>query len=174
LQKIATASLSLIVIASSSPVSAASVPDGIGSIPVQFDGVAKPIGESLGKKGTLVVNVASQCALTPQYEDLVTLYKTYEKDGFTILAFPCNQFGNQVLFPPADIFVSFPDPYQPLSHLQEPEDDIKRIRKNMLDQFGVTFPIFDKVEVNGAGQVPLYTKLKSYEGIGTSNVAKIR
>lgn len=151
LQKIAYASLASLIVIATSSTPAPAATDGISSIPVQFDGIAQSIGDSLGKKGTLIVNVASQCALTPQYEDLVALYKTYQKDGLTILAFPCNQFGSQ-----------------------EPENDIKRIRKNMLDQFGVTFPIFDKIEVNGPGQSSLYTKLKSYEGIGTSNVAKIR
>ena len=74
---------------------AADVITGISDIAINYDGVSKPIGEYLGKKGTLIINVASQCALTPQYDDLVTLYNKYKADGFTILAFPCNQFGSQ-------------------------------------------------------------------------------
>lgn len=59
--------------------------DGVGEITIDYDGVAKPIKEYLGKKGTLIINVASQCALTPQYDDLVTLYDKYKDRGFTIL-----------------------------------------------------------------------------------------
>ena len=117
---------------------------GISDIMINNDGVPKPIGEYLGKKGTLIINVASQCALTPQYEDLVTLYNKYKADGFTILAFPCNQFGSQ-----------------------EPQP-VERIRKDMKAQFGVQFPIFDKIDVNGGDASPLYKKLKSYDGLGTS------
>lgn len=117
---------------------------GISDITITYDGVSKPIGEYLGSKGTLIVNVASQCALTPQYDDLVKLYNKYKQDGFTILAFPCNQFGTQ-----------------------EPQS-VERIRKEMKSQFAVEFPIFDKIEVNGGGSSPLYTKLKAYEGLGTS------
>jgi glutathione peroxidase len=117
---------------------------GISDIVVTYDGVAKPIGEYLGKKGTLIINVASQCALTPQYEELVNIYNKYKQDGFTILAFPCNQFGSQ-----------------------EPQP-VERVRKDMKSQFGVEFPIFDKIEVNGGGAAPLYNKLKAYDGLGTS------
>ena len=98
--------------------------EGIRNIAVSYDGVSKPIESYLGKKGTLIVNVASQCALTPQYEDLVSLYNNYNKMGFTVLGFPCNQFGGQ-----------------------EPEDDIKKIRSDMKERFGVEFPLFDKIEV---------------------------
>ena len=125
-------------------VSRAATNPGISDIIVNYDGVGKPIGEYLGKKGTLIINVASQCALTPQYEDLVTLYDKYKKDGFTILAFPCNQFGSQ-----------------------EPQP-VERIRKDMKNQFKVEFPIFDKIDVNGGGAHPLYAKMKTYDGLGTS------
>jgi hypothetical protein len=76
-------------------ISRASDTSGISDIMVKFDDADKPIKDYFGKKGTLIINVASQCALTPQYEDLVTLYKKWEPLGFTILAFPCNQFGSQ-------------------------------------------------------------------------------
>jgi glutathione peroxidase len=129
---------------------AASGPEsGIGDIAVEYDGASKPIKEYLGSKATLIVNVASYCALTPQYADLVALYDKYKNQGFTILAFPCNQFGSQ-----------------------EPSP-VPKIRKDMNEQFGVTFPIFDKIDVNGPSAHPLYQKLKSYEGISSSNVAKI-
>ena len=103
---------------------AADSTEGISNIAVQFDGESKAIQSYLGKKGTLIVNVASLCALTPQYEDLVTLYNTYNKMGFAVLGFPCNQFGGQ-----------------------EPENDIKTIRSDMKNRFGVEFPLFDKIEV---------------------------
>jgi hypothetical protein len=67
-------------------------------IPVSFDGVSKPLSAYMGRKGTLIVNVASQCALTPQYEGLVQLYKKYAPLGLNIVAFPCNQFGSQVSY----------------------------------------------------------------------------
>jgi len=131
-------------------ISRASDTTGISDIMVKFDAADKPIKEYFGKKGTLIINVASQCALTPQYEDLVTLYKKWEPLGFTILAFPCNQFGSQEPAP------------------------IDKIRRDMKSQFDVDFPIFDKVEVNGGGQSNLYKKLQSYEGLGISTDSKKR
>jgi glutathione peroxidase len=120
-----------------------------GDIPVSYDGVPKPLSAYLGKKGTLIVNVASQCALTPQYEGLVSLYKKYAPLGLNIVAFPCNQFASQEPFP------------------------VERIRKDMARDYGVQFPILDKIDVNGAGTHPLYSNLKSYKDIGVGNVAKI-
>ena len=116
---------------------------------VAIDNQKKPIKELLGPKATLIVNVASQCALTPQYEELVDLYKKYSTQGFQILAFPCNQFGNQ-----------------------EPAE-VKQVRVDMFKRFGATFPILDKIDVNGAFEDPLYTKLKSFKDIGVSNIARI-
>lgn len=80
----------------------------------------------------LVVNVASECGLTPQYEALEALYQSKQQQNFTILGFPCNQFGGQ-----------------------EPgnEQDIKSF---CTTHFNVTFPLFAKIEVNGANQHPLY------------------
>jgi glutathione peroxidase len=126
--------------------------EGISQIAVSYDGVSKPISTYLGKKATLIVNVASQCALTPQYDELVQLYDKFndDKGSFQILAFPCNQFGSQE-----------PDP-------------IEKIRKDVREGFGVKFPILDKIDVNGGNASPLYKKLKSYEDISTStNIAKI-
>lgn len=83
----------------------------------------------------LVVNTASQCGLTPQYAGLQRLQERFADRGFTVLAFPCNQFGRQ-----------------------EP-GSADEIRSFCSDRFGVTFPVFDKVEVNGSGRHPLYASL---------------
>jgi glutathione peroxidase len=84
----------------------------------------------------LVVNVASQCGFTPQYEGLQQLYETYAGRGFVVLGFPCDQFGNQ-----------------------EPgtEDEIAAFCET---SYGVTFPMFAKVDVNGDDAHPLYQWLK--------------
>jgi len=87
------------------------------------------------EKATLVVNVASQCALTPQYEELVTVEKALGPD-FTILAFPCNHFGDQESEP------------------------IERFRKDVKEQYSVTFPIYSKIDVNGENAAPLYKAMK--------------
>lgn len=87
-------------------------------------------------KTVLVVNTASKCGLTPQYEGLEELYKKYKDDGLVILGFPCNQFGKQ-----------------------EPGDE-KSISEGCLLNYGVSFPMFSKVEVNGTGAHPMYKFLK--------------
>ena len=81
--------------------------------------------ESYKAKAILVVNTASKCGLTPQYEGLENLYEKYKDKGFVILGFPCNQFGNQ-----------------------EPGDE-KSISEGCLINYGVSFPMFTKVDVNG-------------------------
>jgi glutathione peroxidase len=83
----------------------------------------------------LVVNTASQCGLTPQYAGLQRLQERFADRGFTVLAFPCNQFGRQ-----------------------EP-GSADEIRAFCSDRFGVTFPVFDKIEVNGPDRHPLYASL---------------
>lgn len=89
------------------------------------------------KKVLLIVNTASKCGFTPQYEDLEGLYKKFGNDKFEILAFPCNQFGNQ-----------------------EPGDNAAI--KNFCEiSFDVTFPIFSKIDVNGKDADPLYKYLTS-------------
>jgi len=88
-------------------------------------------------KVVLVVNVASECGFTPQYEGLEKLYKTYHKQGLEILGFPCNQFGGQ-----------------------EPASE-KEIQTFCKVKFGVTFPLFQKIDVNGDHTHPLYAFLKS-------------
>lgn len=86
-------------------------------------------------KVVLVVNTASQCGFTPQYEGLEKLYREYRTHGLVILGFPCNQFGNQ-----------------------EP-GDADAIREGCLIRYGVTFPIFEKIEVNGPGAHALFAWL---------------
>ena len=88
----------------------------------------------------LVINSATECGFTPQYEQLQKLYADYKDRGFVILDFPCNQFGHQA----------------PGSN--------EEIAKFCSSRFGVTFPLFDKVEVNGAGEAPLFAYLKEEKG----------
>jgi glutathione peroxidase len=85
----------------------------------------------------LVVNTASQCGFTPQYKGLEALHREYGNRGFSVLAFPCNQFGRQ-----------------------EPGSGVE-IAEFCDRNFGVSFPIFAKIEVNGPGTHPLYRYLKS-------------
>jgi glutathione peroxidase len=86
-------------------------------------------------KALLVVNVASKCGLTPQYEQLEWLQKQYEDRGFTVLGFPCNQFLGQ-----------------------EP-GNAEEIETFCSTTYGVTFPMFEKIDVNGEGRHPIYAEL---------------
>lgn len=88
-------------------------------------------------KLVLVVNTASKCGLTPQYEGLEKLYQKYKDRGLVILGFPCNQFANQ-----------------------EPGDE-KSISEGCLVNYGVTFPMFAKIDVNGENAHPLFKYLKA-------------
>jgi glutathione peroxidase len=98
-------------------------------------------------KAILVVNTASKCGLTPQYEGLEELYKTYKEKGLVILGFPCNQFANQ-----------------------EPGDS-KAISEGCLINYGVSFPVFSKVDVNGDEAHPLFKYLrKELKGFGGDRV----
>ena len=83
----------------------------------------------------LIVNVASKCGLTPQYEGLVNLQNTYAPRGFSVLGFPCNQF-----------------------MAQEP-GTAEEIQTFCATNYGVTFPIFEKIEVNGEDRHPIYEQL---------------
>ncbi|MDJ1479064.1 glutathione peroxidase [Cytophagaceae bacterium DM2B3-1] len=87
-------------------------------------------------KTVLVVNTASQCGLTPQFEGLEKLYEKYKDRGLVILGFPCNQFGNQ-----------------------EPGDE-KSIAEGCVINYGVTFQMFHKIEVNGTDAHPVFKYLK--------------
>ncbi|WP_163828157.1 glutathione peroxidase, partial [Pseudomonas viridiflava] len=84
----------------------------------------------------LVVNVASKCGLTPQYAGLESLYQQYKDQGFSVLGLPCNQFAGQ----------------EPGS-----EDEIKEFCSL---NYGVSFPLFKKIDVNGADAHPLFVQLK--------------
>ena len=86
--------------------------------------------------GNQVVNVASKCGFTPQYEGLEALYRKLAPRGFAVLGFPCDQFGHQ-----------------------EPGDEAE-IRSFCSLNYGVTFPLFAKIDVNGDGAHPLYRHLK--------------
>ena len=90
-------------------------------------------------KAALIVNVASKCGLTPQYEGLEQLQKTYGDQGFTVLGFPCNQFLGQ-----------------------EPGTS-EEIATFCSTTYGVTFPMFEKIDVNGDDQHPLYADLTQVE-----------
>jgi glutathione peroxidase len=85
----------------------------------------------------LIVNVASKCGFTDQYDGLETLFKTYSEHGFVVLGFPCNQFGNQ-----------------------EPGTEAQIASFCRLN-YGVTFPMYAKIEVNGPTSHPLYQFLKA-------------
>ena len=87
----------------------------------------------------MVVNVASKCGLTPQYEQLQALYEKYEPQGLAILGFPCNQFGAQ-------------EPGTP-----------QQIEQFCRVNYGVSFPLFAKIEVNGDDAAPLYKHLTALE-----------
>jgi glutathione peroxidase len=103
---------------------------------VTLDGTGISLGEFRGQV-LLVVNTASKCGFTPQYEDLEQLYRTCRDRGFAVLGFPCNQFG-----------------------AQEP-GSAAEIGAFCSTSYGVSFPLFAKVEVNGAAAHPLYKFLTS-------------
>ncbi|MEO8617484.1 MAG: glutathione peroxidase [Luteolibacter sp.] len=113
------------------------------------DLAAIPFADAAGKetslkaysgKVVLVVNVASKCGLTPQYEALEALYKKHKDQDFLVLGFPCNDFGNQ-----------------------EP-GSIEEIQKFCKASYDVTFPIMGKLSVKGAGRHPLYEALTGKDG----------
>jgi glutathione peroxidase len=91
--------------------------------------------EALRGKALLVVNVASKCGLTPQYTGLEQLQKQYGEQGFSVVGFPCNQFMGQ-----------------------EP-GTAEEIETFCSTTYGVTFPLFEKIEVNGEGRHPVYAEL---------------
>lgn len=99
-----------------------------------LDGASASLADYRGK-ALLLVNVASQCGLTPQYAGLERLHQRYADQGFAVLGFPCNQFGGQ-----------------------EP-GNAEEIETFCSTTYGVTFPMFEKADVNGADQQPLYAEL---------------
>ncbi|HEX5048104.1 MAG TPA: glutathione peroxidase [Gammaproteobacteria bacterium] len=100
-----------------------------------IDGRERPLRELAGR-ALLIVNVASKCGFTPQYAGLEALWRKYRDSGLTVLGFPCNQFGHQ-----------------------EPGDE-GEIRQFCSTSYDVSFPLFAKIDVNGAGAHPLYRWLK--------------
>ena len=103
------------------------------------NGKQKKLKDYKGKV-LLIVNTASKCGFTPQYQGLQGLYAKYKERGFELLAFPCDQFGHQ----------------EPGS-----DDEIKSFCEV---NYGVEFPLFSKIEVNGEGADPIYQFLKSEKG----------
>ena len=91
-------------------------------------------------KVLLIVNTATRCGFTPQYKELEALYEKYHTEGFEILDFPCNQFGEQA------------------------PGTIQEIHQFCTANFDIQFPQFDKIDVNGANESPLFTYLKSQKG----------
>ncbi len=105
------------------------------------DGAGNNVALSRYKgKVLLIVNTATRCGFTPQYKELEALYEKYKDQGFEILDFPCNQFGSQA------------------------PGTIAEIHQFCTANFNIQFPQFDKIEVNGAQEHPLYTFLKSQKG----------
>ena len=98
-------------------------------------------------KVLLIVNTATRCGFTPQYKELEALYEKYAKEGLEILDFPCNQFGEQA------------------------PGTIGEIHQFCMANFDIHFPQFDKIEVNGANEHPLYTYLKAQKGFGGFDTA---
>jgi len=108
---------------------------GIHGIPLKtLDGRDSSLGEFAGK-ALLVVNVASKCGLTPQYSGLERLQERFGEQGFSVVGFPCNQFAGQ----------------EPGS-----ADEIQTFCSTT---YGVTFPLFEKIDDNGEGRHPLYAEL---------------
>lgn len=105
-------------------------------IPIaRLDGTEATLGEITGGRPALVVNVASRCGLTPQYTALEALHEEFAGRGFTVVGVPCNQFGGQ-----------------------EPGTS-EEIAEFCSATYGVTFPMTEKVEVNGEGRHPVYDAL---------------
>jgi len=100
-----------------------------------IDGRERALREFAGQ-ALLIVNVASKCGFTPQYQGLEALWRKRRSEGFAVLGFPCDQFGHQ-----------------------EPGDEAE-IKQFCSLNYDVTFPLFAKIEVNGAGTHPLYLWLK--------------
>jgi glutathione peroxidase len=99
-----------------------------------LQGAASRLGDFRGK-ALLLVNVASKCGLTPQYTALEALHEKLSPRGFSVIGFPCNQFGGQ-------------EPGTP-----------EQIQTFCSNSYGVTFPLTEKIEVNGAGRHPIYREL---------------
>jgi glutathione peroxidase len=115
-----------------------SVPAPLNFTMKSLDGKDVDLSKYEGKV-VLIVNVASECGLTPQYETLQTTFDRYKDQGFVVLGFPCNQFGSQ-----------------------EP-GTATEIKEFCTKNYGVTFDMFSKIDVNGDGAAPLYKLLTATE-----------
>ncbi len=113
-----------------------------------LDGTEQALSEFKGSV-VLIVNTASKCGFTPQYQSLEELYAKYKDQGLVILGFPCNQFGHQ-----------------------EPGEN-DEIGAFCQKNYGVTFPVFSKIDVNGDSAAPLYKDLK-VEAPGLFGTQKIK
>lgn len=111
--------------------------ENIYSIPVRDIKKQETTLGNYKNKVLLIVNVASKCGFTPQYEGLEKVYRKYKERGFEILGFPCNQFG-----------------------AQEPGDE-QEIQNFCKMNYDVSFPLFAKIDVNGGDTAPIYDFLKS-------------
>ena len=115
------------------------------------DGSEVSLSDYRGKV-LLIVNTATGCGFTPQYDELQDLYEAHQKDGLEILDFPCNQFANQA-----------------------PGDD-EEIHAFCTGRFGITFPQFSKVDVNGENAIPLFkwlTENTTFDGFGKSPMSLV-
>ncbi|MGD7707970.1 glutathione peroxidase [Microlunatus sp. Y2014] len=112
----------------------------------RLDGTPATLRDLTGGKPALLVNVASKCGMTPQYEQLEALQR--DTEGFTVVGFPCNQFGGQ-----------------------EP-GTATEIAEFCSATYGVSFPMSEKIEVNGQGRHPIYTELTADAGDITWNFEK--
>jgi glutathione peroxidase len=125
---------------------AARAADSLYDVPLKdIDGKDTSLKAYQGKV-LLIVNVASKCGFTPQYKGLEALYKKYSAQGLVVCGFPCNQFLHQ-----------------------EPGTDAE-IKKFCSDKYDVTFPLFDKLEVNGKNRHPLYEILAGKDSPFPGNI----
>ena len=125
---------------------AAGAADSIYNISLKdIDGKSTSLKPYQGKV-LLIVNVASKCGFTPQYTALEAIYQKYKGQGLVVLGFPCNQFGQQ-----------------------EPGTDLE-IKQFCTSKYDVTFPMFDKIEVNGDNRHPLYVMLAGKESPFPGNI----
>ena len=118
-------------------VTAVMAQDNIYSFKVKDDKGTEVSLEQYKGKVLLIVNTATRCGFTPQYKDLEAIYEKYNEQGFEILDFPCNQFGGQA------------------------PGTIAEIKEFCTTNYNVKFTQFDKIEVNGENEHPLYTYLKA-------------
>ena len=114
-----------------------------------LNGADASLGDYQGK-AALIVNVASKCGLTPQYEGLQKLQDTYADRGFTVLGFPCNQF------------------------LEQEPGTADEIQEFCSVNYGVTFPLFAKIDVNGENADALYTDLEQAPDVADGHTGDIR